>query len=335
MTKTPRLFLLGLVLIVIVGSITYLEAKKPKTAQTQTTSSGVTTVGSPYQEFQNPSGFVNTEPFALSEYIGKKVILVDFWTYTCINCQRTTPYLNAWWEEYEDDGLLIVGIHSPEFEFEKVLANVQNAVTEEGIEYPVVLDNDKSTWNAYGNRYWPRKYLIDLNGNVVYDLIGEGNYEETEAKIREVLGVTGDMSSPENTVGVDFTQVTSPETYFGSSRADNLVFTSIEPLSLSADTAYLVGEWEQEEESASNFMGQASILYTYTSKNVYLVASAVSFTNVNSVDLEIWLDGKYLKTISIGDETLYPLIEGTDYGTHTLKLIPKGPGIELFAFTFG
>ena len=170
---------------------------------------------------------------------------------------------------------------------------------------------------------------------MVYDLIGEGNYEETEAKIREVLGVTGDMSSPENTVGVDFTQVTSPETYFGSSRADNLVFTSIEPLSLSADTAYLVGEWEQEEESASNFMGQASILYTYTSKNVYLVASAVSFTNVNSVDLEIWLDGKYLKTISIGDETLYPLIEGTDYGTHTLKLIPKGPGIELFAFTFG
>lgn len=334
MNKFHRLFLLCLVLIAIVGSIVYLEADPSEVAQTQ--SSTVVTVGSPYQEFQNPSGFINSEPFHLADVVGKKVILLDFWTYTCINCQRTTPYLNAWNEAYADDGLLIIGVHSPEFEFEKVLENVEAAVTEEGITYPVVLDNDKGIWNAYGNRYWPRKYLIDLNGTVVYDLIGEGSYEETENKIREVLGVTGETSTPQNTVEADFSKILSPETYFGSTRASNLTFATIEPMSLNNDVAYAVGEWEQTEESILSTLGETSILYTYTAKNVYMVASGLlTFTNVNTIEVDVWLDGEYVKTITVSEETLYPLIEGVDYGTHTLKLVPKTPGLELFTFTFG
>ena len=132
-------------------------------------------------------GFINTEPFKLKDFIGKKVILLDFWTYSCINCQRTTPYLNAWYEKYKDQGLVIVGVHTPEFDFEKVYENVANAVKEEGIKYPVVQDNDYATWQTYENRFWPRKYLIDIDGYIIYDHIGEGAYDETERLIQTAL----------------------------------------------------------------------------------------------------------------------------------------------------
>src|SRR3990167_6237732 len=140
-----------------------------------------------YKEITSPSGFVNTGPFNLKDIVGKKVILLDFMTYSCINCQRTFPYLNAWYEKYKDQGLEIVGIHTPEFAFEKNIENVREAMRRFGILYPVVFDNDYATWRAYGNQYWPRKYLIDIHGDIVYDHIGEGAYEETEMKIRELL----------------------------------------------------------------------------------------------------------------------------------------------------
>lgn len=138
-------------------------------------------------EISTPDGFINTDRIAVGDLLGKKVILLDFWTYSCINCQRTIPHLNAWYEKYRDQGLVIIGIHTPEFEFEKQYENVLAAVKKFGIAYPVVLDNNYSTWQAYKNRYWPRKYLIDIDGFVVYDHIGEGAYKETERKIQELL----------------------------------------------------------------------------------------------------------------------------------------------------
>lgn len=140
-----------------------------------------------YIDFVNPSGFVNSEPFKLADYIGKKVILVEFITYTCINCQRTFPYLKQWYETYQKDGLLVVGIHTPEFAFEKDRANVVAAMKKEGISFPVVQDNDFQTWNAYGNRFWPHRYVIDYDGKVVFDHAGEGAYTETEAVIKLLL----------------------------------------------------------------------------------------------------------------------------------------------------
>ena len=192
------------------------------------------------KEMTTPDGFINTglnpdgsaKTISIGEFVGKKVVLLDIWTYSCINCKRTTPYLNAWYEKYKDDGLVIIGLHTPEFEFEKVYENVLAATQRLQIKYPVVLDNDYSTWNAYQNRFWPRKYLIDIDGFVVYDHIGEGGYEETEAKIIELLNErsarlgtdavvmgNGEITDVEIT---DFSKIKTPEVYFGASRVQYL-----------------------------------------------------------------------------------------------------------------
>lgn len=144
-------------------------------------------------DISSPDGFINTnnQPISLQQYKGKKVVLVNFWTYSCINCQRTLPSLNQLYSKYKDQGLEIISIHTPEFSFEHSQKNVEKAVAEFNISYPVVLDNDYSTWKSYGNRFWPRKYLIDINGNIIYDHIGEGAYEETDTVVRSALQKAG------------------------------------------------------------------------------------------------------------------------------------------------
>ena len=137
-------------------------------------------------ELENVSGWINTEPFTLEEQRGK-VVLIDFWTYTCVNCIRTMPFIKAWHEKYKDNGLLILGVHTPEFEFEKVRENVVDAVESFGLEYPVIQDNDRGTWQAFSNRFWPAKYMIDANGFIRYTHFGEGGYDETEGQIRDLL----------------------------------------------------------------------------------------------------------------------------------------------------
>lgn len=141
----------------------------------------------PYIDFVNPTGFVNSKPFKLADFIGEKVVLLKFTTYSCINCQNTYPYVLDWYEKYQDKGLEIVFIHTPEFAFEHKIENVEQAMLEEGVSFSVVLDNNYETWRAYGNRYWPRMYLIDIHGNIVYDHRGEGAYAVTEAKINQLL----------------------------------------------------------------------------------------------------------------------------------------------------
>jgi thiol-disulfide isomerase/thioredoxin len=139
------------------------------------------------KEIIGPTGFINTEGVSIGENLGEKVVLLEFWTYSCFNCQNVQPYLNEWHEEYEDDGLLVIGVHRPEFEFEKDPASVKRAVEEAGIRYPVVLDNYSATWDAYGQRYWPARYLIDADGFIRYQHFGEGAYEENEEEIQELL----------------------------------------------------------------------------------------------------------------------------------------------------
>ncbi len=139
------------------------------------------------EEIRAPSGLINTDGVSIREAAGEKVVLVEFWTYTCFNCQNAQPHINALHEEYADDGLQIIGVHTPEFGFEKDIDNVREAVRKAGIEYPVVLDNSYATWRAYDQRFWPAWYLIDADGFVRYKHFGEGAYEETEAKIQELL----------------------------------------------------------------------------------------------------------------------------------------------------
>src|SRR3989338_7880044 len=156
-----RQIFLFMTLTAIAGVIYYFEAQKPERASPSAETEVATSVSKNYpraRELVSPEGFINVDKISISELVGKKVILVDFLTYSCINCQRTQPYLNAWYEKYRDYGIEIVGIHTPEFQFEKSYDNVQEAVHREGIAYPVVLDNGYGTWSAYGNRFWPRKY---------------------------------------------------------------------------------------------------------------------------------------------------------------------------------
>lgn len=131
--------------------------------------------------------WINGDPFTLESVREKKVVLIDFWTYGCINCQRSTPYVVEWDKKYRDSGLVVIGVHTPEFRFESKLENVQQAVADYGIEYPVALDNGYKTWRAFNNRYWPAKYLIDKDGQIVYMRFGEGAYDITEQKIKELL----------------------------------------------------------------------------------------------------------------------------------------------------
>ncbi len=335
MNPKLKLALLVVVLAGIAVGIFYFESLKPQAPK----SSQVTEKGTS-PEIVNPSGFINTDEITLSEFIGEKVILVDFWTYSCINCQRTTPYLNAWWRKYKDQGLMIIGIHTPEFEFEKDIENVRAAVEKFGIEYPVVLDNDYATWTAFGNRYWPHKYLIDQNGNIVYDHIGEGAYEETEKEIQNALGVLDEeMVTPSEVVEVDFSKVESPEVYFGSSRNEFLengnafkegVQSFEEPETLEKNKLYLVGDWDITSEYAQNQTPNAKILFRYEAKNVYLVGSSE-----NGVSIKILKDGELIQELTIQKEELYHLVLDSEYGEHTLEIQIVSPGLNAFTFTFG
>ena len=317
--------------------------------------------GKPYKEIANPSGFVNTDAITIGELVGKKVILVDFMTYSCINCQRTFPYLNAWYAKYKDDGFVIVGIHTPEFAFEKDIGNVREAMQKFGIMHPVVLDNDYATWRAYGNNYWPRKYLIDIYGNIVYDHIGEGAYEETERKIQEllkeratVLGVAGMENGELAASEIPETQIQagSPETYFGASR--NLNFGSglpgisgernfDEPAGPKANTLYLSGTWDIENEFASS-VKDSRVTFLYAAKSAYFVAGASP-----AAEMEVRLDGAavpsamkgadvYFKNgksfITVGEHRLYKVIEGNLPESHLLQFIVPA-GLKAYTFTFG
>ncbi len=313
------------------------------------------------KEIKNPTGFVNVDSLKLSDLVGKKVILVDFWTYSCINCQRTIPYLNAWYNKYKDQGLVIVGVHTPEFDFEKDINNVKAAVTKAGITYPVVLDSNMGTWNAYGNQYWPHEYLIDIDGYVVHDHIGEGGYDETEKAIQaalteraQVLGtnavIPSSITAPTNTVSLNEAGVRSPETYFGAERNEflgngvqgkimNQILTI--PSNKKDDTLYLGGTWNFQYEYAENTTTNAQIQYNYSAKHVYLVASAK-----HPVILKITRDGKPLGveagkdvnadgTVTISENRLYDLVSGSDYGAHTLQIEVEGVGLDAYTFTFG
>lgn len=311
-------------------------------------------------EIQNPAGYVNTDgkPITIGEFKGKKVVLLDIWTYSCINCQRTIPYLKAWDEKYRDQGLQIIGIHTPEFAFEQDISNVEWAVQQFGIKYPTVLDNDYATWRALGNNYWPRKYLVDIDGYIVYDHIGEGSYEETEAAIQRALMeramLVGDQQPDETIVAAGIQQanlsgVRSPEIYFGSHRNDRLGnglpgdsgsrdFSA--PESPSRNVLYLDGRWNIMPEYAETER-PGGILFKYSAKDVYMVASSKE-----PVRMRVLRDGEPVGAfggedvdadgyVTVQENRLYKLVHDENAGEHILQLEIEGPGFQAYTFTFG
>jgi thiol-disulfide isomerase/thioredoxin len=269
-------------------------------------------------EFDKVTGYINTKPINLSDLKGK-VVLVDFWTYSCVNCIRTIPYLVDWNEKYADKGLVIVGVHAPEFEFEKNIDNVKTAVEKFGIKYPIIQDNDKGTWNAYENRYWPQKYIVDNEGFIRYDHIGEGGYAETEKVIQSLLqertaqlGLDSSLPStnntvtettiPENVQSVDFSKINSPELYFGYQFAraplgnpegfkpDQTVNYSLANIDsdIKPNAIYLDGEWKNNADNMELQSETGRIALVYSAKSVNIVAGGKGEVSISE-------DGKALQ----------------------------------------
>lgn len=292
----------------------------------------------------------NSDPLSLSELRGR-VVLVDFWTYTCINCIRTLPYLKAWDERYRSRGLTIVGVHSPEFAFERDPGNVRDAISQNGLRYPVMQDNAFATWNAYGNHFWPAKYLIDARGRVRYTHFGEGSYEETERAIRALLAEAGsERLGPEARARVDTASpgVTTPETYLGSLRARDWETPisdgrrTYPPLgrAVREDAFALEGEWTIDGESATAGR-DAAIVGSVGARRVFLVMDG----HGRARDVRVFLDGRPLPDRFAGsdvrggrarvrEQRLYRLVDLPEVGRHELRL-EADPGVSGFAFTFG
>jgi thiol-disulfide isomerase/thioredoxin len=360
--KTKTIILIA-VLVIVVGSIYIFESQKVKPINYIDTSNKEVLDGeSQYvtaPELVGVSGYINTEKIKISDLKGK-VVLIDFWTYSCINCIRTLPYLTAWDKKYRDKGLVIIGVHTPEFEFEKEYENVLDATKKYNIEYPVVQDNDYAIWQAYKNRFWPRKYLIDKDGFIRYDHIGEGGYEETELKIQELLAEIGeDVTNikTEDEEKKEYVLKTTPELYsgydFAISRGQNIgnaggmkvgqIYSYSKPLKLKEDTIYLEGTWKSNSDNLELTGNDGSVFLNYKAGEVNIVSESAKLQQV-----EILIDGAKLSGdlagkdvnflegnayVQIQTPQLYNIING-NYGNHVIELKVK-KGFSFHAFTFG
>lgn len=290
----------------------------------------------PAPEFAGISHWLNSQPLTLQSLRGK-VVLVDFWTYSCINCLRTLPYVTKWYNTYKDQGLVVIGVHTPEFAFEKDTANVADAAKRLNITYPVAQDNNYATWDAYHNEYWPAEYLIDQKGDIVYTHFGEGEYDHTENAIRELLGLSGNEPSSN---GPDLSQIGSPEMYFGTNREENLTggqtpssvpqnYTA--PTSLNLNEFALSGQWQFYPDKAVLVNGPGQIKLHFHSAKVHIVADS----QTQPIAIKVTVDGQAQAPVTVGPSQLYTLFNSTDYADHSLEIDIPQAGLEAFTFTFG
>jgi cytochrome c biogenesis protein CcdA/thiol-disulfide isomerase/thioredoxin len=296
-------------------------------------------------------GHSNT-PLTLASLRGR-VVLIDFWTYTCINCIRTLPYLKAWDATYRGQGLTIVGVETPEFSFERDASNVASAISQFGIEYPVVQDNEMGTWNAYGNEYWPADYLIDARGQVRYATFGEGDYAQTETAIRALLAEAGHEVTAGHARPTDVivpSQEATPETYLGTARGQGWVTGPIagvhdygagHPGPLEVNEFAFSGTWNTAAQPVTA-VANAGIDVEFEAKHVYLVLSSAG--NVPR-EVQVLLDGRPISAANAGSdvhdglvtvkgERLYTLVSLPHDERHRLSL-RFAPGVTGYAFTFG
>jgi cytochrome c biogenesis protein CcdA/thiol-disulfide isomerase/thioredoxin len=281
-----------------------------------------------------PDGaWINSRPLTMQELRGK-VVLVDFWTYSCINCLRTLPHLKAWDATYRKDGLVILGVHTPEFAFEHVTSNVRAAVKRLGIRYPVVQDNRFKTWDNYANQYWPAEYLIDRNGRVRHTHFGEGQYPETESLIRQLLAVKGQRAAqfPDMTP----TEAMTPETYLGFQRIGNYTGSRIVPdkpvryrfaKSLFANAFSYDGVWNVGGEKITAGR-DARLRLLFQAKDVYLVLGGRG-------TVQVLVNGHRTKTLRVDAEKLYTLVASSKLQTNALLELRFSPRVQAYSFTFG
>lgn len=298
------------------------------------------------------SAWINSAPLKLENLKGK-VILIDFWTYSCINCIRTLPYLRDWDALYRDKGLYIIGVHTPEFEFEKNVNNVQQAVKHFNIKYPVVLDNDYATWSNYNNSYWPAHYLIDKNGKVVYEHFGEGDDDITEHNIRVLLGLNPSTKNLKS-VGSAINENQTPETYLGYDRSENFanlgpaikdsVMNFTFPEKLNANEWALQGQWLIQGQKIITKQQGAEIKLHFNASHVYVVIGNAEGAHDSRV--KVLLNGQPIAKVFQGadikdgalmitDQRLYEIAQFEQPTEGEVTLIIEDGSVELYTFTFG
>ncbi|MBF0478020.1 MAG: cytochrome c biogenesis protein DipZ [Candidatus Omnitrophica bacterium] len=280
-------------------------------------------------EFSGIAHWFNTSsPLSMTDLRGK-VVLIDFWTYTCINCVRTLPYVTNWYEKYKNNNFVVIGVHTPEFAFEKSSHNVENAIKQFNITYPVAQDNEYQTWQAFDNQYWPAEYLIDTQGHIRHTHFGEGNYEETEKVIKMLLAETGKPVDPKGNILPEqqLNYNITPETYLGKARRGQVLFS---------------GDWDMADEYAQTGKG-SSLEVHFKAAKVFLVISPHEPGDV----VNLLIDGQPIpKTITgldikngqliLDQERLYNLVDlKTKVESHILRLNFQTKGIRVYAFTFG
>ena len=304
-------------------------------------------------------GWINSSPLSAKDLSGK-VVLYDFWTYSCINCQRTIPYLRSWFDRYRGDGLVIVGVHSPEFDFEKVHKNVDAAAKRLGVTWPIALDDNMTIWDGFQNNSWPADYFGDRHGHIRYTHVGEGDYKNAEDVIRQLLGVSA-ASPRASTVTngeVASSGTINPETYLGTLRNGEQSWRTIHSGSydysasgtgaLPFPDAALIGRWTANAEYIKSDRTAASILLRLSAKEVNLVMATASGKPIDAI---VELDGRPIPAADRGASVhedangrtvvtvlasdMYRIVRSAAVGDHVLSVAAPGPGLEAYAFTFG
>jgi thiol-disulfide isomerase/thioredoxin len=312
---------------------------------------------------ERATAWVNTEPLTDASLRGK-VVLVEFWTYTCINWRRQLPYVRAWAEKYKGNGLIVVGVHTPEFEFEKNIDNVRPAVGYTRVGFPVAVDSDYAIWNAFANRYWPALYFVDAKGNIRHHQFGEGDYERSERVIQQLLSEAGSTGVDRGLVSVDpdgaeaaadWNDLGSPENYLGYDRTKNFASPGgiamngardyTIPANLGLDHWALAGNWTIGHQGTALNTGGGSVRYRFHARDVHLVMGP-SRANA-AVRFRVLIDGQPLGAAhgvdvdeagngAIAEPRMYQLIrQPGPIADRTFEIEFLDPGVEIFAFTFG
>lgn len=318
---------------------------------------------SPLWGLSGATGWINSAPLTAKQLKGK-VVFVDFWTYSCINCLRSLPYVEAWAQKYRDDGLVVIGVHTPEFDFEKELPNVEKAVAKFSVTYPVALDSNHAIWDAFHNEFWPAHYFIDAKGKVRFEHFGEGNYEQSEHWIQELLKERDAKPMLEGQVSVqgqgveaaaDMNDVGSPETYIGYARAEHFASAGgikqeseknyIVPAKLKVNQWGLKGEWVDHEQFAALKSAGGEIVFAFHARDLHLVLGPGA--DGKPIHFRVMIDGQApgeshgVDTDAEGnglvtDHRLYQLVrQQGDVRDRIFEIEFADPGVEAFSFTFG
>ena len=313
--------------------------------------------------FDGATGWLNSPPLTAADLQGK-VVLTDFWTYTCINWLRTLGYVRAWAEKYEDQGLVVVGVHTPEFPFERDVDNVRQAAKDMRVEYPIALDPDYAVWRAFDNHYWPAVYIADAEGRIRHHQFGEGGYAECERVIQQLLREAGRDGNRDDLVSVaddgleaqaDWASLESPETYLGYEQAQNFASPGgaeiershayVAPDSLRLNQWALSGDWTVERGAAVLSRADGGIVFRFHARDVHLVMGPPS--RDTSVAFRVLVDGEPPGTAhgldvneqghgTVDQQRLYQLIrEQRSIADRTFEITFLEPGVEAYAFTFG